>query len=910
MSVSTNQRSETRSTWVRNLARFGSVLSVFAMLAFFSGCTPPPCTSDANCDFCDGATCDTSTDPGMCESGTAPCAADLCDEDANVCNECSDTTVCDDGDACTDDACVSGSCTFTETAAAAACDDTDLCSPESCDTATGACVAVDSCDAATEICDPADGTCTTMCAGDSDCDACLGETCGGGGLCAAGTPVDCDDADACTTDTCSAGVCSNDAIVCGAGETCSGGICAVDTSCTSDADCNACLGETCDLVATTCIAGTPIDCDDADNCTTDTCAAGVCSNTAVVCGAGTSCDSATGTCVVAGAFDFTLDDDTLTGTLGDDVFTAGVGTLNPLDIAVGNGGSDVINASIVGVTSGDPTLIQFALVNFTTLNDATFDAANAAAIEAYGAAGGSNGGLTLTNVGNNADGDGASMEMGSGFDQDMTATYTTNPQPTAMLTLNGTADGAGFHLGNADCSTDLTVDVAADSSLTSANPTQSIFCDAVDNLTSCEVTGSGGLTLLDAEPGDMTGDGFDFSGFSGALSVGGSADVGHTFDFSAAGFNYPLDSYTIADTVANAHTVTTQSADHSLTVNIADIDAAASAGALTVNQSTSLTDFDTLNVNLGGEGDGMGALGAANTESINIDSGGTTANAIANVTGASGGFSTPTVTVTGDQDMDCGTVTTDVFNAVDATGDVTATAAAAMSMSGGSGDDDLTGSGGGDSISGNAGDDTLSGLAGSDVLNGGPGDDTIDGGDGADLLTGGTGNDSFILTDDDAIDDISGSPDFEVGADLDEIVIDLGDFSTELGAGVINGEAGGGAVSAGDSTILEAAAGASTGVTGNSETVFKITDTTGLNSNADLTGDFTLSANTANAADAIIVIWYDEDDGDMVISYCVDAGAAADANVDISAGVTDLATIEMTPADFANLDETNIRFRD
>lgn len=62
-------------------------------------------------------------------------------------------------------------------------------------------------------------------------------------------------------------------------------------------------------------------------------------------------------------------------------------------------------------------------------------------------------------------------------------------------------------------------------------------------------------------------------------------------------------------------------------------------------------------------------------------------------------------------------------------------------MDGGSGDDTLSGGDGNDSIEGGAGADKLRGRIGSDTIEGGGEADTISGGDGADRLDGGAGDD-------------------------------------------------------------------------------------------------------------------------------------------------------------------------
>lgn len=168
--------------------------------------------------------------------------------------------------------------------------------------------------------------------------------------------------------------------------------------------------------------------------------------------------------------------------------------------------------------------------------------------------------------------------------------------------------------------------------------------------------------------------------------------------------------------------------------------------------------------------------------------------------------------------------------------------------------------------------------------------------------------DDILLNDTEARDDITG---FTATTTVDEIFFDLSDFSADLVAGQIASETGNAQPAAAQASgIVSAAAGASTAATGGGEDLFLITDTTGIDSNADLTGDFTLSNNTANAADAIIVVWYDEDDSQAVISLAVDAGAAADANVDLAtATFTDIATISMSATVFGTLTAANFEFQ-
>ena len=76
------------------------------------------------------------------------------------------------------------------------------------------------------------------------------------------------------------------------------------------------------------------------------------------------------------------------------------------------------------------------------------------------------------------------------------------------------------------------------------------------------------------------------------------------------------------------------------------------------------------------------------------------------------------------------------------------TVAAAVTMTGGAGDDTLTSDSAStkaDTLIGGAGNDGLTGGAGNDTLDGGAGTDTLTGNGGANTLTGGAGADSFVI---------------------------------------------------------------------------------------------------------------------------------------------------------------------
>jgi hypothetical protein len=254
---------------------------------------PPECTVDLDCDdgfFCNGAeTCDAGTcvngTPPSCDDGVG-CTADTCDETSDACMNTPDDALCDDGNVCTG----AGTCDATLDCQAGTpldCDDGELCTNDSCDPLTGCANIPVECPAG-EQCDPADGICKAgpECTVDADCDDamfCNGvETCDTAtGNCQAGTPVDCDDGVGCTVDTCDE---TNDA-------------CANTPDDASCDDGDVCTGaETCDATLD-CQGGTPLDCDDLELCTTDSCdAVAGCVFTPVECPAGEQCDPADGIC--------------------------------------------------------------------------------------------------------------------------------------------------------------------------------------------------------------------------------------------------------------------------------------------------------------------------------------------------------------------------------------------------------------------------------------------------------------------------------------------------------------------------------------------------------------------------------------------------------------------------------------
>ena len=278
-------------------------------------------TSAALCDdglFCNGAeTCDATAgcQGGVavdCDDGVA-CTVDTCDEGADACANAVDDGLCDNGQHCD---------------GAETCDAAAGCQPgDAVDCGDGVACTVDSCNEATDSCDNAvnDGLCDNglYCDGVETCDAVAG--------CQAGIEVVCDDGVSCTDDACdestdrcaaaaSDALCDNGqfcdgAETCDASAGCQGGVavaCDDGVACTSDACDEAADGcaytpvaaacdngvfcdgaELCDPTLG-CLPGRPVDCDDAVECTSDSCdeAAGACAHDTddALCDNGQWCD--------------------------------------------------------------------------------------------------------------------------------------------------------------------------------------------------------------------------------------------------------------------------------------------------------------------------------------------------------------------------------------------------------------------------------------------------------------------------------------------------------------------------------------------------------------------------------------------------------------------------------------------
>ena len=195
------------------------------------------CNASPQTETCNGQddNCNGLVDEGTCDDKN-PCTLDQCDAIAQTCNHSNSPGSCDaDGNNCTvGDACVEGKCVI---GALKSCDDGNPCTTDACDPAKG--------------CTKSDDN-GLPCSDGSACT--VGDACTGG-ACVSGALKNCPDGDACKSWTCNdtSGKCEQSAKPDGTG-------CSDGTACTSA---DVCTGGSC--------AGTPVDCDDKNPCTLDTC---------------------------------------------------------------------------------------------------------------------------------------------------------------------------------------------------------------------------------------------------------------------------------------------------------------------------------------------------------------------------------------------------------------------------------------------------------------------------------------------------------------------------------------------------------------------------------------------------------------------------------------------------------------
>ena len=211
-----------------------------------------------------------------------------------------------------------------------------------------------------------------------------------------------------------------------------------------------------------------------------------------------------------------------------------------------------------------------------------------------------------------------------------------------------------------------------------------------------------------------------------------------------------------------------------------------SDGTLTIDRATDAA-ADALTVNLTSTTDGGDStITAAEEESITLNSAGTTAGIRHDVTLSA--VKLTSLTVTGSNALDAGSVDSEVLATVNASAHTGATffvnasaSNVAMTITGSSGSpvaaDDivntLTGGSKADTITGGASRDSIAGGNGADSITGGAGNDSIDGGSGADIIDAGEGNNSVL----------GGAGDDSITAGAGNDLIDSGSGDDTVNAG-------------------------------------------------------------------------------------------------------------------------------
>jgi len=186
-----------------------------------------------------------------------PSASEVCngiDDDCDDVIDNGDGILCGDGNACTNDVC-NGATGCSHVNNAAACNDSNVCTDDSCNPASG-------CFHTTNTAACIDGNACTK------SDHCVA------GACVGGPPLDCNDSNVCTNDSCNPAS--------GCVHTNNTAACIDGSACTTNDACN----------GGACVGGTPLDCNDSNACTADSCIpASGCVNTdnSAACGDGNVC---------------------------------------------------------------------------------------------------------------------------------------------------------------------------------------------------------------------------------------------------------------------------------------------------------------------------------------------------------------------------------------------------------------------------------------------------------------------------------------------------------------------------------------------------------------------------------------------------------------------------------------------
>jgi hypothetical protein len=407
-----------------------------------------------------------------------------------------------------------------------------------------------------------------------------------------------------------------------------------------------------------------------------------------------------------------------------------------------------------------------------------------------------------------------------------------------------------------------------------------------DDLDETVLTGSGDLNF-GADEDVLDGESIDDSDFEGELNLTVSGDLDADFDMADLG----TPGFLILTPDNQTGATLLSGVQGGLTVSLNPTGAAAAHVNNTLTFTGSFSGTSTsLNVKLMGTGTGVtGTTSAVGVENFNLYSGGSSANTMANITLDTNPFATEQIVVTGDQDCTISAIVADRIDASDFLGDL-----------------DATGSAAANEIIGGTADDTIDGAAGDDLLDGGDGADEITSNDGNDSVTLGDGEDTMVVGHD------VGTTFDQVGdfdPDDDVFAIDLSEINAVI-TNLVNG-AGNANVADGDAVDIATVADAGNLIAANSDNIFKLTNTTGINAfgDIDLSNDLIELANNTANGDGVIFMFYDADDGEMNLGVLVDTDSDADSDLDESNSSFDvMVRAAMSAAEYTALANANFDF--
>lgn len=483
-----------------------------------------------------------------------------------------------------------------------------------------------------------------------------------------------------------------------------------------------------------------------------------------------------------------------------------------------------------------------------------------------------------------------------------TATVTLN---NALLSAPSTTIAATGDLSLAGALTGATIDAsastgkvslvvgAATSTVTGGSGNDTI--DMGGNLTSADtIVGGEGTDTLSIDTGDTT-----LGTEPNAINVSGVetldldvASADDTIDFDVFANSSEITAVTVTTSADAADITLTDTQATTFTFANTDGTAGDAADALVIDYKTQSGASDVANITLKNNDDAnaagfvIGSLSVPGVETLNITTARGTGDVdLIDITAQLDG-AYKTVNISGNTDLDLSSAVENSMTTMDAssfTGNLTVTLGT-----------------GGDTVTSGSGADTITGGSGADTISTGAGNDYIKGEDGADDITTGSGDDRIEIDDVDAVDRIR---DFETGNDADEIEIDISAITADTGSLVLSDSADGDQGASDDLVFHSIANGTTSAAAAIADTVntIVITNTTGINSEADVSFSLTLDS-TADAADALLAMFYDADDGQAIVGfYTLTASTAVSA----ANTFTQVLAMDMTATEYSAITVDN-----